>query len=107
MPNISDMVAPEFNFTYWQQHLVEFFTQGYTQVVGFFFWPIVFMGFIGYIYTKQQSVVAASVGILIICAGFAGEGIFMEVPVVMLFFQLVFALAITGLFVMFYLKRRD
>jgi len=101
-----NFTAPELNFTYWQQHLIDFMTLGYTNAVGFFFWPIVFTGFIAYIYVKNQSVVAASVGILIIFGAFTGSGIFLHVPVFVMFFQIVFALAIAGLVVVFFMRRR-
>jgi hypothetical protein len=50
---------------------VEWATQGYVIALGFLFWPLVFTGVIGYVYLKQQSLVAAVAVILIIFAVFS------------------------------------
>jgi len=52
------------------QNLVEWSTHGYVMALGFFFWPLVFTGIIGYVYLKQQSLVAAAMAILILFAAF-------------------------------------
>lgn len=82
-------------------------TQGYTETVGFFFWPIVLSAIIGYIYLKNQSVVAASVAILIFLGAFASTGIFIHVSAFVLILQLVVTLACTGLVVLFVSRWRS
>ena len=101
-----NVTAPSFNFTYIQQHFLEFLFQGYTQIAGYFVWPIIFTTFVAYIYVTNRSAVSAAVGILIICAGFVGTGVFVNTPVVTMLFQLVVALSITGLVVIFLTRRR-
>lgn len=99
---------PDINFTEELQHdLIGFSIEGFSNVLGFVFWPVFFCGVIAYIYLKNQSAVVAAVAILIIFAGFIGEGIFANVPTFVLLMQLLFAIVITGLFVVFYLKRRN
>lgn len=107
MVDVPSVVPPDFNFSYWQQHLIDFMTMPFTRIVGFFFWPIVFSGLIAYIYVKNKSAVSAAVAILIICGGFMGSGVFMEVPGVVMFFQLIVSLAIAGLVVVFLMRRRQ
>ena len=106
MVNIPEFSGIDFNFTYWQQHFIEFCIQGYVNIVGYFFWPILCSSFVAYIYVKNKSAVSASVGIIIICAGFVGTGVLSHTPVVTMLFQLIVALSITGLVVVFLTKRR-
>lgn len=101
-----NVTAPELNFTYVQQHLIEFMLQGYVNVAGYFVWPIIFSTWIAYIYVTNRSAVSASIGILLICAGFVGTNIFTHTPVVIMFYQLIVALSITGLVVIFLTRRR-
>ncbi len=101
-----NFTAPSLNFTYVQQHMIEFMIQGYVDVVGFFFWAIVFSGVIGYVYVKNTSAVSASVAILIIFAGFAGTNVFLHTPIFTMFFQIIVALSISGLVVVFFARRR-
>lgn len=101
-----NITAPDLNFTEFKGDIISFSIQGYINILGFFFWPVLFTGIIAYIYLKNQSAVAAVVGVIIIFAGFAGEGIFMNVPVVVMFYQAITALVIAGLFVMIFTRRR-
>jgi len=82
-------------------------TQGYTETVGFFFWPIMLSAIIGYIYLKNQSVVVASVAILIFLGAFASTGIFIHVSAFVLLLQLIITLACTGLVVLFVSRWRS
>jgi len=79
--------------------------QGYFASVGLLFYPIFFGGVIGYVYTKQQSVVAAAVAILVIITAFAG--IFADADtVVVMVLHLMTAFIISGLFLIFIIKVR-
>lgn len=94
------------NWTYIMENFISWSTQGYVNVVGFFFWPIMFSAVIGYIYIKQQSVVAAAVAIIILFGAFAASGIFAGVEIIVQFFQVMVALAITGLVLLFVARRK-
>lgn len=59
------------NFTNITSGYIEWATQGYVIALGFILWPLVFTGVIGYVYLKQQSLVAAVAAILIIFAVFS------------------------------------
>jgi len=98
---------PEFNFTYWQQHLVEFTIQGYVRSLGFFFWPMVFAGVIAYIYIKNQSAVSAAAGILIIFSCFVTSGVLLAIPGFVLLMQGIVIVAVSGLVTYFFVRRRQ
>jgi len=93
------------NFTYWSEHLIEQSMLGYTTALGFFVWPIIFTAIIGYVYLKNQSVVAAAVVILIFVAAF-GDSL-ADVPTLYIFLHVLVALIITGLFLVFFTKIRS
>jgi hypothetical protein len=78
--------------------------QGYTTALGFFVWPIIFIGVITYVYLKNQSVVAASIAILIIVTAFSDT--FIDVPALYTFLHVLVALIIAGLFLVFFTKMR-
>lgn len=94
------------NWTYIMENFIAWSTQGYTNVVGFFFWPIMFSAVIGYIYIKQQSVVAAAVATIILFGAFATSGVFAGVEIIVQFFQIMVALAFTGLVLLFVARRK-
>ena len=97
------------NFTYIQEHLVSWSMQGYETVLGGFVYPLIFTAIIGYVYLKQQSAVAASIGILIILAAFgpilinyaAGVAIWVTIMEIIVF------LSITALVLIFFTKWRN
>jgi len=78
-------------------------TKGYITSIGLLFYPIFLGGIIGYIYTKQQSVVAAAVTILVLVT--ALTGLFTD-DIILMFLHLLVALIISGLFLMFVIKVR-
>lgn len=93
------------NFTYIQQHLVEWSLQGYVGIFGVgIFWAIMFTTIGGYIYLKQQSVVAWAVGMLIIIAAFGNS--IMGITLWVSFMQILVALVFMGLFLVFITKIR-
>jgi len=93
------------NFTYWQEHFMELAFQGYNTALGLFVWPLIFTGFIGYVYLKQQSFVAAAVATMILIAVFGNYMVGMETWVSLMY--ILVALAITGLLLIFLAKRRN
>lgn len=95
------------NFTYIMENFWVWSTQGYVDVVGFFFWPIILSAIIGYIYLKNQSVVVASVAILLFLSAFGLTGIFAQVSEFVMILQLIVALACTGLVVLFVSRWRS
>ena len=58
------------NFTYIMENFIEWATGQFIVAMGFFFWPLVFMGLIGYVYLKNQSLVIVIAAILCIMAVF-------------------------------------
>jgi hypothetical protein len=82
-------------------------TQGYTDVIGYFFWPIMLSAIIGYIYLKNQSAVVASIAILLFLSAFAFTGIFARLSAFVMILQLIVTLACTGLVIMFVSKWRS
>lgn len=107
MPNLSNLTGLSFNFTYWQQHLADFFLLGYIRALGFFFWPLLLTGVIAYVYIKNQSAVAAAVAIIIIFSSFVGSGVFLQIPALVLLMQGIVCLAVAGLVTYFFTHRRQ
>ena len=94
----------EHNYTWIMQHFFTYGTQAYTNIIGFFFWPWIFTVIGGYVYLKNQSVVAYAVFMLIIFAAFGNT--FVNVELWVTFVQITFSLAIMGLFLIFFTKIR-
>ena len=94
------------NYTYITQHFIEWCMQGYTNVMGYFIWPIIFSAVIGYVYIKNASAISASVAIIIVFTCFAATGWIAGVPILVMLFQLIVALSITGLILYFVTRRR-
>jgi hypothetical protein len=92
------------NFTYIQQHLVEWAMSGYTTVLGVFVWPIIFTGVLGYLYLKNQSLVILAAGILMIMAVFGNALLGVDVFINLLY--VVTAMIVAALFLIFFVRRR-
>ena len=84
---------------------MEWTMQGYTVALGYFVFPVIFSGIIGYIFLKNSSAMSAAIAIIIIFTTLSMTGWIAGVPLLALFFQVVVALAITGL-VLYMLTRR-
>ena len=95
------------NFTYIMENFWAWSTQGYVDVVGYFFWPVVLSAVIGYIYLKNQSVVAAAIAILLFLAAFGATGIFAHISAFVMILQIIVTLACTALVVLFLSKWRS
>lgn len=94
------------NFSHITQHFMEWSMQGYVTVFGYFIWPIIFSAVIGYIYIKNASAISAGVAIVIIFTCFALTSWIANIPNLVILFQLIFALSITGLIMYFVSRRR-
>ena len=92
------------NWTYIMQNFMEWSTQGYVSALGFLFYPILFTGIIGYVYLKQQSLVAVAAAILIIFSAFGNA--LVDVEPFMNFLYISVSLIVTALVLWFILKRR-
>jgi len=95
------------NFTYIMENFWTWSLQGYSTVVGFFFWPIILSTIIGYIYLKNQSAMAATVAILLFMAAFATTGIFTDVGPFIMILQIIVTLSSAALVVLFISKWRS
>ena len=95
------------NITYIMENFWEWSLQGYVDVFGFFFWPIMFSGIIGYIYLKSTSATSATVVILLLCGAFATTGIFTNVGGFVMMLQLIVTLSCVSLVVLFVSKWRS
>jgi len=92
------------NFTWIAQNFVTWSTQGYINSMGFLFWPLFFSGIIGYVYLKQQSLVAVALVILLIMAVFIDA--LLSVPAFVILLQLIVTFVIMALILAFLTKYR-
>ena len=100
-----DINLPDLNYSYIQHNFVQWMTQGYWNVFGFFFLPIFYLGIIGYVYTKMKSATAATVAILIIVSAMGNA--FANVPVVINILQILVALIMSILVVVLLTRIRS
>ena len=94
------------NWTDIQQNLMLNMTLGFTNIVGFFFWPIVFTVIVTYLFQKTHSAMVAAAAILIILGSLVTSNVFLQVPVIVSFFQIVVCLAVAGLVTVLLLRIR-
>ena len=93
------------NWTYIQQHLVEWAMSAYTSAVwGVFVYPIIFTAIIGYVYLKNQSLVMAVAAILLIFAVYGNYLLGVETWINLLY--VVTAITVASLFLLFFVRRR-
>ena len=92
------------NFTYIQQHFIEWAMSGYTTALGVFVWPLIFSAILGYVYLKNQSLLMVAAGALMIMAVFGNALAGMEVWINLLY--VLTALIIAALFLIFFVRRR-
>lgn len=98
------MINVMVNWTEWTQNLVEKSMGPYEQVLGIFAWAFIFTVVIGYVYLKQQSMVAAAVATLVIVAVFANYMVGVSAWLNMMY--ILVALAIAALIVTLVSRRR-
>ena len=84
--------------------IINYSMQAYIGIFGVFTYPLIFCGIIGYVYMKQQSVIAASVVTLILFAAFdigvLGADLFVMVM------HILVTIAVGALFLMFFSRWR-
>lgn len=102
-----NFTSPTVNFTAIMADFNNWWSQGFTSVLGFAFYPVIFVTIIGYVYFKQQSIVSASVATLLLCSIVAGTNFWANVPELVSFLQIMVALAFTGIIVYWLIKRRN
>jgi len=96
-------------FPYWENFtssIIDYARSAYVDVEPWFY-PMLFLGIIGFIYAGMKSLVAAVVGIIIIFATFVGTGIFEETYETNLFFYIIAIVGIAMLIFAVILKGRD
>ena len=84
--------------------IIDYSMQAYINILGVFTYPLIFCGVIGYVYMKQQSVIAAAVATLILFAAFdvavAGADVFVMVM------HIFVTIAVGSLFLLFFTRWR-
>ena len=95
----------DINFTEIMSNFTSWALQGYETALGFVFWPLVFTGIIGYVYLKNQSLVALAGGILIVFAVFGNA--LMDVQIWINLLYIAVAAITAALFVMLFLHGRN
>ena len=84
--------------------IFDYSMQAYVGIFGVFTYPLLFCGIIGYVYMKQQSVVAAAIATLVLFVAFdavvLGAGIFVTVM------HIFVTIAIGALFLLFFSRWR-
>lgn len=94
----------DFNLTNITSNFFSWSLQGYIGILGFFFWPWVFTVISIYLYEKNQSAVVFAVVMLIFMAAFSNA--WLQVGVYTSILQILVSLILTGLFLIFFTKRR-
>ena len=83
--------------------LLNYSMQAYVGILGVFTYPLIFCGIIGYVYMKQQSVIAAAVTTLILFTAF---DVVAELPIFVMVMHILVTIAIGALFLMFFTRWR-
>jgi L-cystine uptake protein TcyP (sodium:dicarboxylate symporter family) len=69
----------EINWSNISGNWAEFISTGYTNVLGVWFYPIIFFGLVGYVYTVNRSAYSAAALLCIIFVVFSATGVFANV----------------------------
>ena len=83
--------------------IINYSMQAYVGILGVFTYPLIFCGIIGYVYMKQQSVIAAAVTTLILFTAF---DVVAELPIFVMVMHILVTIAIGALFLMFFTRWR-
>lgn len=78
---------------------------GYADILGVFMWPFFFAVIIGYVYVKQESLVAAAIATLIIFAAFGD--ILMGASIFSMIMHIAVSLIFTGLVLLWISRRKS
>ena len=85
--------------------IIDYSMSAYINILGAFTYPLIFCGIIGYVYMKQQSVIAASVATLILFAAFNTAILGVDIFVTVM--HILITISIGALFLMFFSKWRQ
>ena len=84
--------------------IINYSMQAYVGILGVFTYPLIFCGIIGYVYMKQQSVIAAAVATLVLFAAF--DVLIMGAGVLVMVMRILVTISIGALFLMFFTRWR-
>ena len=96
IPNFTDII----NGT----GIIEYSMSAYTNILFGFTYPLIFCGIIGYVYMKQQSVIAAAVATLILFTAF--DVLILRAEVFITVMHIFVTIAIGALFLLFFSRWR-
>jgi len=85
--------------------LIEYSLGPYTSLLGYFTYPLIFSGIIGYVYIKQQSVIAAS-AVTLICFAVFDIAAFPGVEPYTILMHILVSFAVGSLFLMLFIRSR-
>ena len=83
--------------------IIEYSMSAYTNILVGFTYPLIFCGIIGYVYLKQQSVIAAAVVTLVLFVSF---DIVTQVPIFVMVMHIFVTIAVGSLFLLFFTRMR-
>jgi L-cystine uptake protein TcyP (sodium:dicarboxylate symporter family) len=69
----------EVNWSNITSNWADFILTGYTNILGVWFYPLVFFGLVGYVYAVNRSAMSAAALLCIVFVVFAGTGVFANV----------------------------
>ena len=85
--------------------IINYSMNAYIAILGVFTYPLIFCGIIGYVYTKQQSVIAAAVATLILFTAF--NTLILKVGIFITVIHILVTIAIGSLFLLFFSRWRQ
>lgn len=85
--------------------IIEYSMSAYTNILFGFTYPMIFCGIIGYVYLKQQSVIAASVVTLILFTAF--DALILKNDIFIMLLHILVTIAIGSLFLLFFTRLRS
>lgn len=83
--------------------IIDYSMQAYVGILGVFTYPLIFCGIIGYVYMKQQSIIAAAVATLILFTAF---DITTGVEPFIMIMHIFVTIAVGSLFLLFFSRMR-
>jgi len=81
--------------------IIDYSMSAYVGILGVFTYPLIFCGIIGYVYMKQQSVIAAAVVTIILFAAF---DLVTQVPIFVTLLHIFVTIAVGSLFLMVFAR---
>lgn len=106
VPLFFSSATEPFNWSNITGDWMSWITTGYTNVLGSWFWPLVFVGIVGYVYAVHKSAIAAAAAILLAFGIFGITGIFAGVAQFSYLFQTITVISFSALFVTLFTMRK-